>query len=156
MLGGGLEIDLGEAHSRNNLPPTEPAEERQSTPPLPFEKAAAVPLNVKPDARYTLSAVYVASAGGTPSADELEQATWNFDRAGDFSVHDADSGAQVGEVVEITFNRSRAEGGFDTAPWNSVCVGIIWTPNAFPRAAKGEITPRLGGSFGGIAPEPAP
>ena len=121
--------------------------------PEPVAKAAAAPLTVKPDSRFTLNAVYVARDGGTPSADELEQATWQFDRGGDYSVHDADSGAQVGEVVEIAFNRSQAEGGFNTAPWNSVCAGIIWTPEAFPRAAKGQIRPRLGGPFAGFAPE---
>lgn len=121
------------------------------------EKAATAPLAVKTGSRYTLSAVYVAaSEGGHPSAEELEQATWQFDRGGDFSVHDADSGAQVGEVVEIAFNRSRAEGGFASAPENSVCVGIIWTPEAFPRAASGEIRPRLGGAFRDIDPSVTP
>ena len=110
------------------------------------------PIGVKPDARFTLNAAYVATEGGTPDADDLERATWDFDKSGDYSVHDADSGAQVGEVVEIAFNRKLGEGGFDNAPENSVCAGIIWTPEAFPSAAKGEIRPRLGGPFGRFEP----
>jgi hypothetical protein len=138
----------------DELPPAEPDDARA----LAFEKAAepSAPLAVKPKSRYTLSVVYLASEGGTPSPEELEQATWRFGQSSDFSVHDADSGAQVGEVVEITFNKARGEGGFDNAPENSVIAGIIWTPEAFPRAAAGELWPRLGGPFAGTEPRRAP
>jgi hypothetical protein len=122
-------------------------------------EAGFVAKAARPEQRFTFSPLYLPNTldahGEFATADDLQEAAWDYFRKGDRKLRKQHGSQVIGEVVEMTSWPFAHEAELTSAngtvrkqkfPAGTVYCGVVWTPEAWTDVKAGKLT---GYSMGG-------